>query len=293
MFKKGWTDRKKYYVVHPAGNKVFDREKSTAGGEACPSCGARVDQEVLSQNCRVCPECGYHYLLSAPERIELLVDEGSWEEFDKELISFNILCFPDYDLKLKEAREKSGLNEAVITGKASIGGYKVILGVMDSRFAMGSMGSVVGEKILRAGERALKERLPLVLCTASGGARIQEGMFSLMQMARTSAVIERLHKAGLLYISIMTHPTTGGVAASFAALADIIIAEPKALIGFTGPRVIKQTIRQELPEGFQQAEFLLEHGMIDMVVKRNEIRDLLIKLLKLHQGGKYEQKVSV
>lgn len=287
MFKNSWS-KKKYYSINPAHIKKRENFTKLEEGQVCPSCLAHFDMEALLHNFKVCPECGYHYSLSAAERIELLVDEGSFIEFDKELASCNILCFPDYDFKLKEAREKSGLNEAVITGEAGIGGYKVILGVMDSRFAMGSMGSVVGEKILRAGEKALEERLPLILCTASGGARIQEGMFSLMQMARTSAVIERLHKAGLLYISIMTHPTTGGVAASFAALADIIIAEPKALIGFTGPRVIKQTIRQELPADFQQAEFLLEHGMIDMVVKRNEIRDLLIKFLKLHQGGNYE-----
>lgn len=288
MFKN-----RKYYVVNPTAGKNPELEKRGEGKEACPSCLIRLNPEVLAENCRVCPECGYHYPLSAPERIEMLVDEGSFTEFDRELTSHNILGFPDYDLKLKEAKEKSGLNEAVVTGKASIGGYKVMLGVMDSRFAMGSMGSVVGEKICRLAERAIEEKSPLILCTASGGARIQEGMFSLMQMARTSAAIERLNRAGLLYISLMTHPTTGGVAASFAALADIIIAEPQALIGFTGPRVIKQTIRQELPADFQQAEFLLEHGMIDMVVKRNELRDMLIKLLKLHQGGRYEQKVSV
>ncbi|MBO8158278.1 acetyl-CoA carboxylase, carboxyltransferase subunit beta [Thermosyntropha sp.] len=288
MFKSSWS-KKRYFELNPSAQTVASGKKVEKDKEAlCPSCSSYVDPEVLYDNFKVCPECGYHYPLTAKERIALLTDAETFIEFDADLVSSNILCFPDYDLKLKEACEKSGLKEAIITGKAKIAGYETVLGVMDSRFVMGSMGRVVGEKIVRAAEKAVEERLPLIICTASGGARIQEGMFSLVQMARTSAAIEKLNKAGLLYISVMTHPTTGGVAASFAALADIIIAEPKALIGFTGPRVIKQTIRQDLPPDFQQSEFLLEHGMIDMVKPRFELRSILALLLKLHQGGRNE-----
>jgi len=214
----------------------------------------------------------------------MLCDADSFEEMDAELRADNVLDFPEYKGKLERARQESGLAEAVVTGTACIGGYRVVLAVMDSRFMMGSMGIAVGEKICRAVEKALKSALPLIICSTSGGARMQEGIFSLMQMAKTAAALELLSKSGLLYISILTNPTTGGVLASFASLADIIIGEPGALVGFTGPRVIKQTIGERLPDNFQRTSFLLEHGMLDMVVERSRLRDTLILLFKLHQG---------
>jgi len=232
----------------------------------------------------VCPECGYHFPLGAWERISLITDEDSFVEFDAGVSSTDPLKFPGYDAKLIQSQELSGLNEAVVTGRASIKGVETVLGVMDSRFMMGSMGSVVGEKIARAFEAARKCRLPVVMFTASGGARMQEGMLSLLQMAKTSAAVKRFSNEGLLYISVLTHPTTRGVTASFATLADIIIAEPGATVGFAGARVIEQTIRQKLPSGFQKSEFLLEHGMVDLVVPRSELKDILHRLLKLHQG---------
>ncbi len=219
--------------------------------------------------------------LNAGERLSLLLDENSFTEYDDNLVTENILEFPGYEEKLSEAN-KSGLAEAAIIGHGTMAGNKVVIGVLDSRFMMGSMGFVVGEKICRAVDKAMELNAPLILCNSSGGARIQEGMYSLVQMARTSAMISKLKEQGLLYISILTHPTTGGVCASFASLGDVIIAEPGSLIGFTGPRVIKNTLGSSLPENFQTAEFLLEHGMIDMVVKREELRAVLVKLLSLH-----------
>lgn len=281
---------KKQYISlksHSDYDKEFPQSvmDKLPGKKACPSCSSFLSDLELLKNYKVCPRCGYHYSITAWERINLLMDEDSFNQFDADLCSCNRLQFPGYDEKLANAMHQSGCNEAILTGFASIGGYKVVLGVMESRFMMASMGAVVGEKICRAVDRAMESGYPLILFCSSGGARMQEGMLALMQMAKTSAALARFHKAGQLYISILTHPTTGGVSASFASLADIIIAEPGALIGFTGPRVIEQTIGQRLPEDFQRAEFLLNHGMIDMVLPRLEISSAINSLLALHQGG--------
>ena len=233
---------------------------------------------------RVCPHCGAHGVLGVRDRLTATVDEGSFRELFGNVRSRDPLDFPGYAEKLSALEQKTGLREAVITGTARIGGYRTALAVMDSRFIMGSMSSAVGEKITRLAEYAAKKKLPLIIFCASGGARMQEGIYSLMQMAKTSAAIGRLGEAGCLYISVLTNPTTGGVTASFASLGDIILAEPKALIGFAGPRVIEQTIKQKLPEGFQRAEFLQECGFVDEVVPRSEMRGVLIRLLRLHSG---------
>lgn len=253
----------------------------------CPVCKNPVLSADLGENYKVCPKCGYHFRIGARQRIEMTVDEGSFAEFDAELSSTNIIDFPDYTRKLKNARLNSGENESVITGIAGIGGYETVLAVMNSQFMMGSMGTVTGEKITRAFEYATEHELPVVVFTVSGGARMQEGILSLMQMAKTSGAVKLHNDAGLLYITVLTDPTTGGVTASFAMEGDIILSEPKALIGFAGPRVIEQTIRQKLPKDFQSAEFLLEKGFIDAVVPRSEMKDTLAKLLKLH-GAKKE-----
>lgn len=253
----------------------------------CPQCSSGISADELRDNFKVCPFCRYHFPMSAYERLNWIADPGSFEEWDTELSSYNPLGFPGYDEKLAEAREKTGLKEAIITGAAKVQGYQVVLGIMDSRFLMGSMGSVVGEKISRAVEKAIERACPLITFAVAGGARMQEGMLSLMQMAKTSAALERFHKQGLLYISVMTHPTVGGVPASFAGLGDFIIAEPGALIGFTGPRVIEQTLGQRLPERFQRAEFQLEHGMLDLVVDRAELPAVIGQLLRLHLGGNH------
>ncbi|MBU4555832.1 MAG: acetyl-CoA carboxylase, carboxyltransferase subunit beta, partial [Actinobacteria bacterium] len=232
---------------------------------------------------RVCRHCGHHFALSAPERIESLVDEGSFVEMDAGLSPGDPLSFSaakPYGASLDKAREQSGLSEAIVTGTAAIGGHDVVIGVMDFRFVGASMGSVVGEKVARAFEAALSQRKPLVVVISSGGARMQEGMLSLMQMAKTSAAAARLSDAGVPYVSVLADPTYGGVTASFPVLADVILAEPGARIGFTGPRIIEQTIRQKLPKGFQTAEFMLEHGMIDSVVPRSELGDTISLLLE-------------
>lgn len=251
--------------------------------KACPGCKNRIREEDLDLNIKVCPECGFHHPLTAGERVWLVTDEDSFIELDSGLTTSDPLNFPGYSGKLARAQEKTSLNEAIITGTATINGEKVVLGVMDSHFMMGSMGSVVGEKIVRAFEKAAQESLPVILFTASGGARMQEGIYSLMQMAKTSAAIARFQQEGLLYLAVLTDPTTGGVTASFATLADIIIAEPGALVCFTGPRVIEQTIHQKIPAGFQRTEFLLEHGMIDLIVHRKEMKDLISKIVALHR----------
>lgn len=250
----------------------------------CNKCGAAIYTEDVIEGLNVCPKCKGYFRMPAYKRIESIVDTGSFEEWDNEMEIQNPLKFPGYEKKIKETKEKTGLNEAVITGKASIHGYKTVLGVMDARFMMASMGYNVGEKITRAVERATEEKLPVILFTCSGGARMQEGIVSLMQMAKTSAAFKRHSDAGLLYITVLTDPTTGGVTASFAMLGDIILAEPNALIGFAGPRVIEQTIRQKLPTGFQRSEFLLEHGFIDAIVERENLRDTLSLILSLHIG---------
>ncbi|MBP1560454.1 MAG: acetyl-CoA carboxylase carboxyltransferase subunit beta [Oscillospiraceae bacterium] len=251
----------------------------------CPRCLNVIMTEELEKNLRVCPECGYHARLTAPERISLIADKDSFSEFDADMLSANPIDFPDYAEKQQKLRESTGLKDAVITGECTIRGEKCVIGVMDSRYMMASMGSVVGEKITRAFEYATENRLPIILFTASGGARMQEGIVSLMQMAKTSGAAARHSDAGLLYITVMTDPTTGGVTASFASLGDIIIAEPKVLIGFAGRRVIEGTIKQRLPDDFQSAEFMLEHGFADMIVERKSMRRTIAHILKLHKTG--------
>lgn len=251
----------------------------------CPHCKKNIYVIDLIANIGVCTCCNDHLPISPSARISKLVDLDSFEEFDKEMKSANPLDFEGYESKIEVITKKLEQNEAVVTGRGRIKGIDTVLAVMDARFIMGSMGSVVGEKITRAIEYATAHNLPLIIFSASGGARMQEGIFSLMQMAKTSAALAKHDEKGLLYISVLTNPTTGGVTASFAMLGDIIIAEPKALIGFAGPRVIEQTIKQKLPQGFQRSEFLLEHGMIDCIVERKNMREELYMLLELHTKG--------
>jgi acetyl-CoA carboxylase carboxyl transferase subunit beta len=247
----------------------------------CPSCGEVMHEIELRQELRVCRHCGYHFLLPSDERAAALADPGTWEEMDANLVSTNPLGFLQYEEKITRARAASGMNDAVRNGKCLLDGRPAIVCIMDFRFFAGSMGSVVGEKITRAVERATRERLPVIVFSASGGARMQEGMFSLMQMAKTSGALARHHEAGLAFISVLTHPTTGGVTASFATLGDVILAEPKCMIGFAGPRVVKETTHQNLPEGFQTAEFMLEHGLVDRIVQRRDTRAELCRLVGL------------
>ena len=250
----------------------------------CSKCKEILYKEDLHKNYSVCPNCGNHFRLSSRRRIEHIIDKGTFEEFELNVKTNNPLEMDDYIKKLETLKEKTGLDEAVKCGIGEINSEKVVICVMDSNFMMGSMGKVVGEKITYSIEKAIQLKLPLIIFCASGGARMQEGIISLMQMAKTSAAIEKLNKSGQLYISILTDPTYGGVTASFASLGDIILAEPNAMIGFAGPRVIKQTIGQDLPEGFQTAEFLLEHGFVDKVVNRKDMKNTLYKLLKLNKG---------
>lgn len=252
----------------------------------CSSCQEMIYYADLESNHQVCPSCHHHFPLSVTQRIFSLVDEGSFREFNRLMKTKNPLKFPGYEEKLDKAMKNADLKEAVVTGYGDVHGKRCVICIMDSHFMMGSMGGVVGEKITQAVEKSMKHRLPLLIFCASGGARMQEGIVSLMQMAKVSAAIKKHSKAGLLYVSILTHPTTGGVTASFAMEGDIILAEPGALIGFAGPRVIEQTMRQELPEGFQSAEFLQDHGFVDRVVPRGQLRRTLHKILKIH-GGPY------
>ena len=252
----------------------------------CNKCGGAIIAEDVKKDHYICPKCGGYFRVHARRRIEMVTDKGSFEEWDSDLQGGNPLEYKGYEEKLEKLQEKTGLSEAVITGKAKIDGRETAIGVCDGRFLMASMGEAVGEKIARAVERATEERLPVILFACSGGARMQEGIVSLMQMAKTSAALKHHSDAGLLYISILTDPTTGGVTASFAMLGDVILAEPKALIGFAGPRVIEQTIGQKLPEGFQRAEFLLEHGFLDAIVERPQMKAVLSKILALHENGK-------
>jgi acetyl-CoA carboxylase carboxyl transferase subunit beta len=246
----------------------------------CDNCKEIIYRKEVEKNFKVCPKCDYHFRITASERLPYLVDEGSFLEVEDGLSPRDFLSFKDYKDKLKSSRKKTGLKDALISGEARIGGKPVSVVVMDFNFMGGSMGSVVGERIARAIERAIEKHTPFVSVASSGGARMQEGILSLMQMAKTSAAVARLGEAGLPFISILTDPTFGGVTASFAMLGDVIIAEPKSLIGFAGPRVIEQTIKQQLPPGFQRAEFLLEHGMIDMIVARKDLRSSVGKILE-------------
>lgn len=258
----------------------------------CNMCKGAIIAEDVRDGLYICPKCGGYFRIHAYRRIEMIADEGTFEEWDRGLTTKNPLKFRGYEEKLAALQEKTGLSEAVVTGKVQIEGIDAVLGVCDGRFLMASMGEVVGEKITRAVERATREKLPLIIFTCSGGARMQEGIVSLMQMAKTSAALKRHSDAGLLYITVLTDPTTGGVTASFAMLGDVILAEPKALIGFAGPRVIGQTIGQKLPKGFQRSEFLLEHGFIDGIVERSQMKETLGRLLKLHRDSQKESKTA-
>ena len=249
----------------------------------CPACKEILYKRDLGPE-KVCHHCSYNFRITAYERLNLTIDEGTFEELFTGIDTKNPLDFPNYLEKLSENRQKTGLDEAVLTGRAKIGGYSVALGIMDSNFIMASMGTVVGEKITRLFELAMEERLPVVLFTASGGARMQEGIMSLMQMAKISAVVKRHSNVGLFYLTVLTDPTTGGVTASFAMEGDIILAEPQTLVGFAGRRVIESTVRENLPDDFQKAEFLREHGFVDAIVKRQDLPTTISRLLRMHGG---------
>lgn len=249
----------------------------------CPKCGEIIYTKEIEKFMKVCQKCEYHFRLTTTERIAITLDDGSFTEYEDNITTANPLKFSGYEEKIKKSQEETGLKEAVVTGEGTVGGHRCVVAVMDSRFIMGSMGSVVGEKITRAFERAIEKSLPVIVFATSGGARMQESILSLMQMAKTSAAIARMNEEGILYISVFTDPTTGGVTASFASLGDINIAEPGALICFAGPRLIENTIKRKLPEGFQKSEFLLQHGFLDMVVHRSEMKATLTSILGLHR----------
>ena len=249
----------------------------------CDNCKEIIYKETVRENLSICPYCGHYVRMHINKRLEMIADVGTYKRFDLNIETSNPLGLEDYPKKLKTLKEKTGIDEAVAAGTCKINGEKVVICIMDSGFLMGSMGAVVGEKITYAIEQAIEQRLPIIIFTVSGGARMQEGIVSLMQMAKTTAALTKLDEAGLLYISVLTDPTYGGVTASFASLGDIILAEPGAMIGFAGQRVIKQTIGEELPEGFQTAEFLLEHGFIDKIVERKDLKDTLYKLIMFNK----------
>lgn len=282
LFKKNLTtaEKKKLKI----GVKVKDTQGQMHIPDGlfvkCESCNEIICTEDMVSNYFICSGCKHYFRIDPRARINMIVDKGSFEEWDETMEISDPLSFPGYQNKLEQMKTLTNLDEAVITGKASIDEVPVAIGVMATTFLMGSMGYIVGEKITRLAERATKERLPLILFCASGGARMQEGIISLMQMAKTSAALRRHDEEGLLYISVLTDPTTGGVMASFAMLGDVILAEPGALVGFAGPRVIEQTIGQKLPEGFQRAEFLLEHGFVDKIVKREKLRQTLSTIIR-------------
>lgn len=282
---KDFFVRKRKYATIP--NEQAKRDVPEGLMRKCDACQKIFYRKEFKMNLNVCPSCDHHHQMIAWDRIESLFDENTFEEWDKDLMSNNPLDFPDYEEKLEKDIKRTGLNEAVITGVGSIDGIKTTFCVMDARFRMGSMGSVVGEKISRAIERAKDQSLPFIIFTASGGARMQEGVLSLMQMTKTSMAIKRFSVSGGLMLSIMTHPTTGGVSASFASLGDYNFAEPKALIGFAGRRIIEQTTREKLPDDFQTAEFLMKHGQLDKVIHRSDMKNTLSTILAMHdRGGK-------
>ncbi|MEQ8767602.1 MAG: acetyl-CoA carboxylase, carboxyltransferase subunit beta [Planctomycetota bacterium] len=253
----------------------------------CDTCGAMIFKRDMEKKFKVCPECDHHFVLNSAERIELLIDEGTWEETHADLTATDRLHFVDkvpYTDRIEKTVEKTGMNEAMVIGSGELGGRKIILGILDFSYMGGSMGVIVGEKVTLAIEHAEREKLPLLLIISSGGARMQEGALSLMQMAKTCNALARFDTAGGLYISVLTHPTTGGVIASFAPMADVVIAEPGALIGFAGPRVIQTTLKQDLPPGFQRSEFLLEHGQVDRIVSRDQMKDEIGMLIDLMKG---------
>ena len=284
MFKK--TSKRSHYI------SLRNSRPEVPEGllRKCNKCGAAIIAEDVKNGYYICPKCHGYFRVHAYRRVEMLADEGSFEEWDKEMDFVNPLDFKGYEDKVNALKERTNLNEAVVTGKITINGNPVVIGVCDGRFMMASMGWIVGEKITRAVERAKAEKLPVIIFACSGGARMQEGIVSLMQMEKTSAALKRHSDAGQLYISVFTDPTTGGVTASFAMLGDIILAEPKALIGFAGPRVIEQTIGQKLPKGFQRSEFLLDHGFVDRIVEREEMKDVLTEILSMHSEKEFKDR---
>ena len=286
MFKK--TSRRGYISLGEGKPAHMAPEVPEGLLKKCNVCKSAILTEDVKNGYYICPKCQNYFRVHAMHRIEMVADAGTFEEWDKGLTSGNPLHYKGYEEKVEALQEKTGLDEAVVTGKARIAGNEVVLAVCDGRFMMASMGKVVGEKITRAVEKATSERIPIIIFACSGGARMQEGIHSLMQMAKTSAALKRHHDAGCLYVSVLTDPTTGGVTASFAMLGDIILAEPGALIGFAGPRVIEQTIGQKLPKGFQRAEFLQEHGFVDQIVERPRLRETLAEIVAMHKQGTYD-----
>ena len=289
-----WFSRKKP-KIEGQGNEEERRVKTEGIFVKCPECDNALYKRELKESLQVCTHCAYHFRLGARIRLDVLFDEGDYERLDENIMSADPLEFVDtkpYKERIEAAKKSSGLPEAIVSGKGKVGGHPVYAGAMDMGFIGGSMGSAVGEKITRLIERAIETRGAVIIFAASGGARMQEGTYSLMQMAKISAALARLHDARLPFISVLTDPTTGGVTASFAMLGDVIVAEPKALIGFAGPRVIEQTIREKLPKGFQRSEFLLEHGMVDMVVDRREMRETLIRLLNFMMNEDLNKKYA-
>ncbi|MCU9614192.1 acetyl-CoA carboxylase, carboxyltransferase subunit beta [Caldibacillus lycopersici] len=283
MLKDIFAKNKKKYATIPANSTKNEVPEGIM--TKCPNCKKIMFTKELEKNLKICLHCAYHFQMGAHERLTSLLDDGSFEEMDEDIISENPLQFPGYMEKLEKDRKKANINEAIVTGLGTIEGNKTVVAVMDSNFRMGSMGSAVGEKIKRAIDKADELKLPFIIFTASGGARMQEGILSLMQMAKTSVALKRFSTNGGLTISVMTHPTTGGVSASFASLGDYNLAEPGALIGFAGRRIIEQTIREELPEDFQTSEFLLKHGQLDAVIHRKDLREKLSLILELHKSG--------
>lgn len=286
MIKKFLSKKETSYATVTLNKNFKENSADERFWVYCDECNKHIFKKDLEDNLSVCPKCGKHYNLAARERVNLLIDNTTFNEFDSSLDFNNILDFPDYSEKIEKYRNKTSEQEAVITGVGYINKIEVVLCVMNPDFMMGSMGSVVGDKITYAIEYAIDNKLPVIISCASGGARMQEGIVSLMQMAKTSQALAKLSQAGLLYISLLTNPTTGGVTASFAMLGDIIIAEPNALIAFAGPRVIKQTIKQDLPKGFQTSEFLLKHGFVDLIVSRSDMKSMLFKILEMHSYDK-------